>query len=76
MEENYFDGSFRPALIPSNWKGRPLKTSNEGWCWFDPENDGNAIFFYKNTETVVVVSDGLCLDQDGRPIHGSSIPND
>ena len=47
-----------------------------GWCWYNPDNDLDAIFLYKDSTSVVVVKDGLCIDRNNRPIPESLMPND
>lgn len=76
MNTDYFDGSIRPNLIPDNWEGRPLKQGKNGWCWYNPDSRLDAVFLYKDTQTVIAVSGGVCLDRNGKPIAGSPMPDD
>jgi hypothetical protein len=81
MNEGYFDGSEKPYLIPQHWKGRALRTK-QGWCWYDPNSEGCAMFIYKGDikkgiePHIIVCKDGVLLDAGGNPIPYTSMPND
>ncbi len=74
--DGIFNGSIRPKQIPAEWKGRPLKHGKNGWCWYNPDNNLDAVFIYKDSDSVIVVSGGVCVDRNGKPILGSSMPDD
>ncbi|MDX6751323.1 hypothetical protein SH611_16030 [Geminicoccaceae bacterium 1502E] len=84
-DEEFFNGTRRPSGMPASWQGRPLK-SGRGWHWSDPENPGNSVRLYRGDPEsedaveqgphVVVTADGLLIDDAGKPVPGSTPPDD
>jgi len=83
VEDDILSGRVRPEKIPSNWVGRPT-SSAPGWRWDDPNDPGNSVRFFagdahdpvqsKRAPYVVVVSGGLVIGADGKPVPDSNIP--
>lgn len=65
-----------PPKIPGDWIGEPL-VDGKGWRWFDPQDRGNSVRFYRGdpeaehevdrSSYVVVTVKGEILDREGNP---------
>jgi hypothetical protein len=67
--EGIFTGTVRPRQIPGDWHGEPLP-DRAGWRWFDPNNRGNSVRFYRGEGAapyVVVTVSGAIIGPDGKP---------
>jgi hypothetical protein len=77
--DDWSSGKMRPRQIPANWIGSPTKSA-PGWRWDDPENSDNSVRIYqgnpndpdpsKREPYVVVVSGGVVIGRDGKPLPG------